>query len=79
MTAHTPKPTLTPERVAWFGAYRHANPSWGVFHVILDDGNWRLRVTDEQLQGQPEDVVENARWFNALTPSQRARLAKRCR
>ncbi len=40
MTAHRPKPTITSERVAWFRAYRAQNPAWGVFHVVLEDGNF---------------------------------------
>lgn len=40
MTAHRQKPTITPERVTWFRAYYRENPSWGVFHVSLDDGNY---------------------------------------
>lgn len=40
MTAHRIKPTITPERVAWFAAYRFQNAAWGVFHVALEDGNY---------------------------------------
>ncbi len=40
MTAHRIKPTITPERVAWFSAYLQEHPAWGVFHVSLDDGNY---------------------------------------
>lgn len=42
MTAHKQKPTITPERVAWFAEYYRANPAWGVFHVALDDNNYTL-------------------------------------
>jgi hypothetical protein len=77
MTAHKSKPTITPERVTWFREYHQANPAWGVFHVVLDDENWKLKIDDKQLNGQPDDVVEAARWFNMLTPSQRARLERR--
>lgn len=46
MTAHSPKPTITPERVEWFARYWWANPTWGVFHVCLDDGNWECGAAD---------------------------------
>lgn len=72
MTAHREKPTITPEHVAWFATYLLDNPAWGVFHVSLADGNWKLganiRVDD------PLQVRIAADWFDQLTPSQRRRL-----
>jgi hypothetical protein len=46
MTAHRPKPTITPERVAWFRAYYAQNSEWGVFHVSLCDENFNCGAAD---------------------------------
>lgn len=80
MTAHAPKPTITPERVAWFAAYLRANPSWGEFHVSLDDGNWCKAASSERptdRESWPADVREAAAWFDTLTQSQRRRLGQK--
>lgn len=72
MTAHRPKPTITPERVDWFARYEMTAPCWGAFHVALDDGNYKCGAV---LSGdEPDDVREAAAWFDSLTPSQRRRL-----
>ncbi len=88
MTAHPPKAALiTPERLAWMRSYHRQCLGWGVFHVILDDGNWKStavlapgpegaayhRERNEWMDGI-EEMVE---WFNKLTPSQRRRLSSR--
>ncbi len=50
MTAHQKKPTITPERVAWFAAYYREHSAWGVFHVSLSDGNWHCGASDSELR-----------------------------
>ncbi len=86
MTAPTPKVTLTPEVYDYFRRY-YAQPdhgAWGIYHVWLDDGNYDLDPI-----GEPNDcsgfyrVTDEDRrmWevFREMTPSQRRRIAKRCR
>lgn len=78
MTAHREKPTLTPDRIAWFARYYRRNPSWGIFHVALADGNYNFgsaRESRSTLWTTSES--EAAAWFDALTPSQRRRLGQR--
>lgn len=74
MTAHRPKPTITPERIEWFARYLRREPAWGVFHVWLDDGNYDLPFTLYDADGQAPDVIEAGEWFAKLTASQRKRL-----
>lgn len=78
MTAHRAKPTLTAERVAWFIHYRRKYPGWGVFHVVLSDGNWKLPIdpSSTAVTGEPGEADAIA-WFNDLTTSQRRRLGMR--
>lgn len=76
MTAHRPKPTITPERVDWFARYHAENLAWGVFHVWLDDGNYTVPFSLYD-PAQPADVVEAGEWFAKLTPSQRKRLGEK--
>lgn len=66
--------TITPERVQWFANYYKANPSWGVFHICLEDGNWRLGAREDGREAWPVDIREAAAWFDRLSPSQRRRL-----
>jgi hypothetical protein len=74
MTAHPPKPTLTPERVQWFANYyKDQSYSWGVFSFSLADGRF-CGATFTRQDKHPADLVEHARWFDTLTPSQRRRL-----
>jgi hypothetical protein len=40
------KPSLTPELKSRFAAYHKKNPTWGVLHVALDDGN----IKDSDIQ-----------------------------
>jgi len=79
MTAHAIKPTITPARIQWFAEYYKQHPEWGVFHVSLADGNWRLGAAiwgpaDGDRRRWPQDLQDVARWFDQLTPSQRRRL-----
>jgi len=77
MTAHASKPTITPERLAWFARYHHRHAEWGVFHVALSDGNWTMTAQDDGRDEWPVDVREHAEWFDKLTQSQRRRLGKK--
>jgi hypothetical protein len=73
MTAHREKPTITEEHVVWFATYKSDNPSWGVFHVCLDDGNWKLGASPDR-EHLPLQVRIACEWFDQLTASQRRRL-----
>lgn len=79
MTAHKPKPTITPERVAWFAEYYKQHPAWDVFHVALADSNWNLGSASERWSSEPwtDEVREAAAWFDTLTASQRRRLGQK--
>lgn len=86
MTAHRPKPTITPERIRWFAEYHGREPAWGEFHVVLDDGNYTSKAgpyhPDPEVVAAiraswPADLREAARWFDQLTPSQKARLGRK--
>jgi len=80
VTAPNPKVTLAPEVYAYFKVYHRRNLAWGIYHVYLDDGNYRL-TPPEVPYGDDRVTDEDRRmWdlFRQMTPSQRARLAKRC-
>jgi hypothetical protein len=78
MTAHRQKPTITPERVAWFTRFyqRKGNGAWGyTFHVTLDDCNWdSVARADARDWPDFDELKEQVAWFNSLTDSQRKRL-----
>lgn len=76
MTAHAEKPTITPERVAWFADYHRKHLAWGAFHIVLDDGNWKSEIPPDFARGEPGEL-EAIAWFNKLTPSQRQRLGRK--
>jgi len=76
MTAHQVKPTITPERIEWFKAYHKKYPSWGAFHVTLEDCNWTMKVDTSFSNGEPGEE-EAIRWFNQLTQTQRRRLGRK--
>jgi hypothetical protein len=79
MTAPSPKTTITPEWIDWFARYYSNNQAWGVFHVWLDDGNCKIAyvLSDSEKVGLPTDVLEAARWFALLSPSQKERLGRK--
>ena len=58
--------------VEQFAAYCIREPEWGIFHVVMSDGNWNTNFRDE-----PRDAEEQALAiiFDALTPSQRSKIA----
>jgi len=58
--------------VEQFAAYCRREPAWGIFHVVMSDGNWNTDFRDE-----PRDAEEQALAiiFDALTPSQRSKIA----
>ncbi len=80
MTRPSAKINLTPELYGRFASYHRRELAWGVFHVWLDDDNYRIPVRAESL---PSDATDEERelWsiFCQLSPSQIARIAKRCR
>lgn len=71
--------TITRERIEWFARYFFMNPSWGVFHVCLDDRNYKLGASEWQREAWSTELVEVVAWFEKLTPSQRSRLGKKAR
>ena len=93
MTAHPPKPTITPEWVERFAAYYRLFPdTWGVFHVSLCDGNWECgAMSKDEVARQiangwdagywrsawPPGTDEMVAFFESLTPSQRRRLGRK--
>lgn len=56
-----------------FARYLSRNPSWGIFHVVMDDGNF-----DCDYRGEPATAEERelAAIFDAMTGSQRAKVAR---
>lgn len=74
MTAHRPKPTITPEIVERFAAYHSRELAWGVCHVVLDDGNWDCTTSDLAGPGWTAEERALAAILDAFTPSQRRRL-----
>jgi hypothetical protein len=79
MTAHRPKPTITPEIVERFAAYHGRGfPSWGVFAPVFDDaryGDAELTRIDAQPLTDEERVMVTT--LRALTFSQRKRLGEK--
>lgn len=72
MTApHCAQP-ITPEIVERFAAYYRKHPSWGAFHVCLDDGNWWASAFPVDDDDEERVLVAI---FDRLTESQRRRLA----
>lgn len=80
MTAHRDKPTISAEWIRWFADYYRDQPAWGIFHVSLSDGNWKLGAADFDPATRlpraqwPSEMKDAADWFDRLTPSQRRRL-----
>lgn len=73
---------IAPIHVRWFADYHAINPSWGVFHVSLGDGNYDTgaQELDEFRRGEcSAEVLAMIEWFNALSPEDRERLARRVR
>jgi hypothetical protein len=60
MTAHRSKPTITPERVAWFKNYLSDHPAWGVFHVALEDGNFNRGAAEHMVRPGTGDYFDGA-------------------
>ena len=58
-----------------FASYYQNNPSWGIFHVVMDDGNWAMDHAPPATQ--EERLLAGI--FNNLTPSQRRKVAKQAR
>lgn len=86
MTAHRSKPTITPERIEWFARYHAAEPAWGEFHVVLDDGNYKSDAAPYHPSAEaraaimaewPADLRDAVEWFNTLSPSQKKRLGQK--
>lgn len=61
---------ITPELVTWLAHYHQRHPAWGVLHVVFDDGNWGVSVSD--LAGDDEEAMLAA-IVDDLTPSQKRR------
>lgn len=83
MSAHPPKARLiTPELVDRFRRYHAEHPAWGALHVVLDDGNFKLPpiavvgLARRDARGDAEGA-ELGVILAELTPSQRAKIAKR--
>lgn len=76
--AVTPDTDITPERVRWFADYHATHPEWGVFHVALEDGNYECGASEPGVwEGETQEVLFMADWFDVLTEDQREELARR--
>lgn len=75
MTAPKAKLHLTPEIYAAFLDYYRRNPAWGVLHVSMDDGNWKLPMAWALKPDSTDEERELVRLHDMMTPSQRRRLA----
>lgn len=83
MTAHRPKPTVTPEIIERFKAYHNApnNGAWGSLHIVLDDGN----IEDKHIEFCIKNAVERkdgegaelAKLLLAFTKTQRIKIRNR--
>ncbi len=81
MTAPVKRFTLTPEVYAYFSAYLAKNPAWGIYHVWLDDGNYKAEPPEKPYDAGVAVTAEDLRmWelFRAMTPTQRKRVGERC-
>ena len=67
------KISVTPELVARFAAYHKHELAWGIFHVPLDDGNYKLDCAEPRT----DEERELAAIFRQLSITQRAKLARR--
>jgi len=82
MTKPSAKVTLTPEIYERFASYHRRNLAWGIFHVWLDDGNYKGKMPAWPWGTEPDEMTEEEHglWgiFCQLSPSQMARIAGRC-
>lgn len=82
MTRPSAKFTLTHEIYERFTDYHRHNLAWGIFHVWLDDGNYKGTMPEWPWGTKAEEMTdeEHELWavFRQLSPSQISRLAKRC-
>lgn len=80
MTAPSCKRPLTAEVLDAFREYHRREPSWGIFHVALDDGNYKSDAAPERWLDRTYTDEERrlAAIFAELSPSQRAKVAGRC-
>jgi hypothetical protein len=75
------RPTLTPDLVSRFAAYKAKHPAWGSLHIVLDDGNYlddhvRFCIGWAKAEGDREGAAL-AEVLLALTKSQRSRLDRK--
>lgn len=79
MTAPNCKLPLTEVILSAFRAYHRREVSWGIFHVCLDDGNWKLGPEPEYPDRPYTDEERKlVAIFEQLTPTQRAKISDRC-
>ncbi len=59
-----------------FAMYLDLEPSWGIFHVSLDDGNYEFGAAEGRPDGEPFSEFEEhlIEVFDLLTPSQRQKV-----
>ena len=55
-----------------FAAYYELHPEWGIFHVVMSDGNWDTDFRSEPTNELEERLVDI---FDQMTGSQRAKVA----
>lgn len=85
---HPQRRVLSPDRprvpdvLPRFLAYNRKHFSWGALHVVLADGNLRdCFVEGTAAEAEARGDVEGAalaRLLEAMSPSQRGRIAQRC-
>ncbi len=77
--AYENRPTITPELVERFAAYRHREPMWGSLHVVLEDDNLEsvdFCITWAESHGDSEGA-NLARILARMSKSQRGRIGRR--
>lgn len=78
MTAPRVDIPVTYELLERFKAYHNKHGAWGIFHVSLDDGNYRLGAADLD-DSNTDEERELAAIFERLTPTQRRKIKGLCR
>lgn len=79
MTAPFNKPISTDD-LERFKAYKLANPTWGIFHVVLEDKNVENKHVDTAAQkayiAKDREAHHLANVLRGMSKSQRLKLAR---
>lgn len=69
-----------PKDLAELALYHHRNPTWGVLHIVLEDGNVEDSDVDfcieKAIERNDRDGLKLARMLRRLSPDDRAAVGR---